>query len=222
MNILIVSATTIEITPLVDYLKSHWIESPSGVFTKGNCTVQILVTGVGMHRMAFALGRRLMHPLPDFCVNAGIAGAFPGKAEIGDIVHVTSEIIADLGSQDAQGNLISIENLGLPEDISSINGLINKSAGQYPFLKSAQGITVNTSHGNALSIAKAIEAWDPDVETMEGGAFFYSCLKVGIPFIEIRAISNLVEPRNQENWNIPLAVTNLNKQLVEMIEFFVG
>ncbi len=222
MHILIVSATAMEISPFAHHLKSYWIESPTGIFTKGNCTAEFLVTGVGMHRMAFALGRRLISPLPEFCMNAGIAGAFPGKASIGEVVHVTSEIIADLGAEDAEGNFINLEILGLDEDISSISGLINKTASQYSFLKSVKGITVNTTHGSSASISRVIERWDPDVETMEGGAFFYCCMKAAVPFVEIRAISNLVELRNRDNWDIPSAVINLNKQLIEMAEFFVG
>ena len=211
-----------EVDPLIDYLRLHWIESATGTFTKGNCTVEILITGVGMHRMAYALGRKLGLSKPDFCVNAGIAGAFPGKASIGEVVHVTSEIIADFGAENARGDRLTPEALGLEEDISSINGLINRNAGQYAFLKSVKGITVNATHGSETSIRKMIEAFDPDVETMEGGAFFYCCMKTGTPFIEIRAISNLVEVRNRENWNIPLAVSKLNKQLLEMLQFFVG
>jgi futalosine hydrolase len=222
MEILVVSATEMEIELLVQHCRAHWIESLSGTFTKGTCTVRILITGVGMHRMAFALGRHLALFKPDLCVNAGVAGAFPGKAVIGDVVHVTQEIIADLGAEDANGKFLSLNTLGLTEDISSYDGLINHAAKQYAFLKNAKGITVNTVHGFSETIQQIVEIWNPDVESMEGGAFFYCCLKEGVPFIEIRAVSNLVEPRNKENWNIPLAVTNLNQQLIEMVNFFVG
>lgn len=222
MEILVVSATEMEIEPLLQHCRSHWIESLPRTFTKGTCTVRILISGVGMHRMAFVLGRHLALYKPDLCINAGIAGAFPGKAVIGDVVHVTQEIIADLGAEDADGKFLSLGALNLAEDISSYEELINHEAKQYAFLKNAKGITVNTVHGFSESIQEIIELWNPDVESMEGGAFFYCCLKEGVPFIEVRAISNLVEPRNKENWNIQLAVTNLNQQLIEMVNFFIG
>ena len=220
MQILVVSATTQEIDPLHAYLRQHWIEMPPDHFTKGNCTVRILITGVGMHRMAFALGQQLTVSKPDFCINAGIAGAYPGKAAIGDVVHVIREVIANFGAEDVDGELMSLAEMGLEEDISS-QGLVNANAGQYAFLKSVQGITTNCTHGNAASIRKVIQKWDPDVESMEGAAFFYGCLKSGIPFIEIRAISNIVAPRNKEKWNIPLAIQNLSAQLIEILNFFV-
>jgi futalosine hydrolase len=44
---------------------------------------------------------------------------------------------------------------------------------------------------------------------MEGAAFFYICARESIPFVSIRAISNMVERRDRKKWNIPLAVDNL-------------
>jgi futalosine hydrolase len=71
-----------------------------------------------------------------------------------------------------------------------------------------------------------IENWlknaDADIESMEGAACFYVCLLEKIPFLEVRSISNYVEPRNRANWNLPLAIQNLNQVLVEMIDGFVG
>jgi futalosine hydrolase len=181
----------------------------------------MLITGVGMHRMSYALGRTFAKGTPDFCVNAGIAGAFPGKAALGEVVHVSTEVIADLGAEDQDGSLLTTQTLGMEEDISCSTGLINRTAGRYSFLRTVKGITTNTAHGYDPSIRKLIAAWDPDVETQEGGAFFYCCLKESVPFIEVRAISNFVEPRNRESWNIPLAVKNLNGQLIELMNFFI-
>ena len=52
---------------------------------------------------------------------------------------------------------------------------------------------------------------------MEGAAFFYVCLQEKIPFLQIRSISNYVEKRNKSNWNIPLAIDNLNVVLLDII-----
>jgi futalosine hydrolase len=45
---------------------------------------------------------------------------------------------------------------------------------------------------------------------MEGAAFHFVCLREEIPFMQIRVVSNYVEPRNKNSWNIPLAIANLN------------
>jgi futalosine hydrolase len=50
---------------------------------------------------------------------------------------------------------------------------------------------------------------------MEGAAFFYACEEANVAALQVRAISNYVEKRNKENWNMPLAVKNLNNWLTE-------
>ena len=77
---------------------------------------------------------------------------------------------------------------------------------------------MNTTHGNKTSIQLFKEKFNADIETMEGAAIFYVCLLENIPFLQIRAISNYVEERNTANWNIPLAIKNLNNKLIEIIE----
>jgi len=41
--------------------------------------------------------------------------------------------------------------------------------------------------------------------------------KFNIRFIQIRSISNYVEERNRENWNLDLAIRNLNIELRNII-----
>ena len=43
-----------------------------------------------------------------------------------------------------------------------------------------------------------------------------------VKFLQIRSISNYVETRNRENWNIPLAIQNLNQVLTEMLQALAG
>ena len=56
-----------------------------------------------------------------------------------------------------------------------------------------------------------------DIETMEGAAFFYACLMSGTPCVQIRGISNYIEPRNLSKWNIPLAVKNMNATIIRIL-----
>jgi len=53
---------------------------------------------------------------------------------------------------------------------------------------------------------------------MEGAAFLYACLLEGISCLQIRAISNKVERRNKDNWDIKLAVKNLTEKSLEIIK----
>ncbi len=85
-------------------------------------------------------------------------------------------------------------------------------------LKKVKGITINTVHGNKKSISKVISLYQPDVESMEGAAFFYACNKFNIPALQLRSVSNYVERRNVKNWNIPLAVKNLNEAVISLLK----
>ena len=80
-----------------------------------------------------------------------------------------------------------------------------------------KGITVNTVHGNEKSITEIVNRLNPDVESMEGAAVFKVCNEFEVPCMQIRAISNIVEKRNKANWNMPLAVLNLNNQVEKII-----
>jgi futalosine hydrolase len=52
---------------------------------------------------------------------------------------------------------------------------------------------------------------------MEGAALHYVCLQMNRPFLQIRAISNYVTPRNRAAWKIGEAVMALNAQLIDWL-----
>jgi futalosine hydrolase len=52
---------------------------------------------------------------------------------------------------------------------------------------------------------------------MEGAAVFMVCQHFNIQCIQVRSVSNYVESRNKNNWNIPLAVKNLSIELDQII-----
>jgi len=52
---------------------------------------------------------------------------------------------------------------------------------------------------------------------MEGAAVFYACKRENIDCLQIRSVSNYVEPRNKENWQIGLAIRNLNDWMISFI-----
>ena len=85
-------------------------------------------------------------------------------------------------------------------------------------LPTVRGITVNRVHGIQKEIDLVRAQWQPDVESMEGAACFQVCLRAGIPFYEIRAVSNYVEIRNRAAWNIPLALSAMEEALCDLLQ----
>jgi futalosine hydrolase len=72
-------------------------------------------------------------------------------------------------------------------------------------------------HGNEKTIKIIQEKYNADTENMEGLAFYYVLKLINKPGIEIRSISNYVERRNKDNWNIKDAVANLNNEILKLI-----
>lgn len=224
MQILLTAATPFEIAPVLQWLESNFARNESGVFEKEHLAVFPLITGVGVACTCWRLGQFFAQNKPGIALNAGVAGAFNRRFRIGDVFHVTTERFGDLGVEEADGSFTDLFELGLTDAgaFPFAGGVLkNDSAMQSDFLPVANGLTVNKVHGSGASI-DMIRAKYPDaqLESMEGAAFFFSCLHAGIPFLEIRAISNYVEPRNREAWNLPLAIANLNETLREIIGSF--
>ena len=225
MRILLVAATPFEITPVREHLVTHFERISDYYFKKNDLEVQILVTGVGMTYTGFALGNALARQPYDLAVNAGIAGALNRSLKLGDVVHVVSERFADLGVEEADGKFTDVHELGLidPDQLPFQNGeLRNGQATEFEFLPKCKGLTVNKVHGSPVSIESIQQKYTADVESMEGAAFFLACLVSGVPFLEIRSISNYVESRNREAWDLPLAIENLNNVLINLFETFLS
>jgi futalosine hydrolase len=205
-NILLVAATEFEIAPLLA--------------KKETLTFDTLVTGVGQMPTAFHVGHALHQKKYDLVINAGIAGSFRRDWELGKVVHVVSEQYGDLGIEFADGSFKDMFEMGFMEKdkFPYENGrLFNNAAAQYSFLDKANGLTINKVHGFEPSIDRIKTLYDCDIETMEGTGFFYACLMHNTPFLAIRSISNYVEKRNREAWNIGLAIHNLNNVVEEII-----
>src|SRR5690606_37235004 len=87
--------------------------------------------------------------------------------------------------------------------------------GQLPWaLVNAQ--TVNTASGQTSTILSRTNR-GAQIESMEGAAFHQVMIENGSPFIQIRGISNLIEPRNKERWKMDLALKNLSSTLQQYL-----
>lgn len=215
MKILIVSATKFEIDSLLTKMESTSAFDGrlfSCKFKK--LEIDFLITGVGMVATAYHTGK-VLNETYDAAFNLGICGSFNRNLEIGAVVNVYQDCFSELGAEDGD-DFLSLEALNL-QGVSKIE---NKTGAMHAFIEAlpkVTGITVNTAHGNEASIKKVYEQFHPYVESMEGAAFMFACENENIPYVQIRAVSNYVEKRNRDAWNIPLAIENLNKQVFEIL-----
>lgn len=219
MNILIVSATYNEIEPIIKKLNFEKdIVGYTGIINKNK--IRIVITGIGVPNTMFSLMRELEGNTYGLVINIGVAGSFLDELKIGTVVNVTKDCFADIGYESGNEFVpFSKTELFDANKFPFSNGcLVNNSELLANDFKEVRGITVNTVHGNLDSISKFVALYQPDVESMEGAAIAFCCLQYHVNFMQLRAISNKVEVRNKENWNIPLAINNLNKALEDYIK----
>jgi len=218
MNILLVAATKAELKNIISFF--HFKDESSSFTTEG-INVEILFTGIGMVATAFALGQKLGTKKYDLAINAGIAGSFKSEYNLGDVVWVKQDIFAELGAED-DSKFLSIDDLGFGQAatlpiINNENKLTNKWLSS---LKPVNAITVNKVSGNFKNIQKIIHRLNPDIETMEGAAFYYACNQTQTPCVQVRSISNFIEKRNTDNWDMRTAVSSLNASLIRFFKSF--
>lgn len=216
MHCLLVAATAAEIHPFTEHL------AQTDKLTHVELDLDILITGVGSMATTFHLTRYLAHKQPDIVIQAGVAGSFDPDTQPGSVFLVQKDCLADLGVQEKEG-FQSVLDMGIagPNDAPYTRGLLvnpYKELMKRTRLKKVKGITVNEITTSKRRIAEYIDKYDPLLESMEGAALHYVCLQQAVPFIQLRAVSNRVGERNKKKWNLPLAIENLNKELVRLLE----
>lgn len=214
-HILIVAATAQEIQPTLDkFVILPTSEGITECMINDKNHLSVLITGVGMINTAYQMGR-YSENFYDCVINAGICGTFQNSIKIGSVLRVTHDEVTEMGAEDGD-EFIRYPGLGLGgTNLYKENYTLKIPA--FEKLKKVKGITVNKVHGNETSIEKTKLLFKPDVESMEGAAFFSGCRRFA-NYIQIRAVSNKVEKRDRSKWNIPLAITNLNTTLIAALE----
>ena len=195
----------------------------SASYRFGDHDVDVLTTGVGMIATAAWCSRTFAAEHYDLALNVGLCGSFDASLAAPDVVHVTADRIAELGAEDGDDFLTIHQLQLLGENEFPFDGglLVNTTPPPLPpltTLRSVTGITVNTVHGSERTIAAVRDRYDPDVESMEGAAFMYASLIAGVPFAQVRAVSNAVVRRNRAAWQIDEAIRALGEQSVKLLE----
>jgi futalosine hydrolase len=203
MNILIISATDMEIKPLM----SAYFEA------------DYLITGVGSPATVYHLLKKNTFKKYDLVLQVGVAGSFDDSLNLGEVVLVNADCFADLGAiENKQFHSLFDLNLNKENDFPLENGwLIN----QHQFntsLKFVKGISVNCLTDEVEKITLFKEKYQADIESMEGAALHFVCLQENIPFLQIRGISNFVGERDKSKWQLKAAIENSNHAALEIIK----
>jgi futalosine hydrolase len=210
MYILLVSATTNEINTTRGWLADN------GGSVNGH-EIEILISGVGSAMTSYAISKQLSWRSPEMVIQAGIGGSFSNSFPPGSVAFINEEVFADLGAMQ-NGEFTDIFDLGLADAEAhpfSNRMLINPNTEPWvkyglPFVR---GATVNCITSTPQQVEQIRQKYEAVIESMEGAALHYACLKENIPFIQLRAVSNFVGERDKNKWKMPEAIAVLNEKL---------
>jgi futalosine hydrolase len=186
-------------------------------------TVDFALTGIGIAPTTYHLTKYLLLETCDMVMNVGLAGSFTDRCPVGSVVCPVTEYFGDSGVQSPAGITSLFDEQLLSENtFPFVNGALKnnvpeKLTGLLPRYLPVRGVTSQLASGALPRIEELWQRFHPDIETMEGAAFFYVCLSQKVPFVALRAISNRVEVRNKEKWNIPMALEHLKPAIREVL-----
>ena len=205
MQILVIAATKTEIDP----------------FMTDNKGFEILITGVGVPVTMYHLQKKLHQNKPGLVIQAGIAGAFSSKINLGSTVLVKQDTFADIGMEENEKFTGIFQSGFADKDAFPFNDgwLINSNTiFTRSMLPAVKAITINKVSDSVLQKEQTILNFSPEIESMEGAAMHFVCMQENVPFIQIRSISNFVGERDKTKWKLKEAITNLNLELHKLVD----
>jgi futalosine hydrolase len=177
--------------------------------------IDVLVAGVGAATAAAGVARAVALAEPGgrpygSVVCAGIAGGFPGRAALGATVLATASVDADLGAEGPDG-FIPLDALGFGTAVIPADpGLLATLRPVLPRAVLGVVLTVSRATGTAETASRhAVDHPDAVAEGMEGYGVGRAAALAGLPFVELRTISNAVGPRDRSAWRIGDALAAL-------------
>ncbi|MEW1546019.1 futalosine hydrolase [Streptomyces tsukubensis] len=193
-----------------------------------DCGAEVLVGGVGpaavaaRTAVALAAGPDRRGPY-DLVVSAGIGGGFAPYAPVGSLVVAETIVAADLGAGLPDGGWLAVDELGFGRAGHRPPPELAQAAAELTGALYAPVLTVSTVTGSAARAAE-LTGRHPraGAEAMEGFGVAEAAELHGLPVLEIRAISNVVGPRDRDAWRIRDALTALTEGFRRLRPLFEG
>ncbi|MCQ6265185.1 futalosine hydrolase [Fictibacillus sp. WQ 8-8] len=188
--------------------------------------VDVVLAGVGPVASAINTMKALNANTYNLVINAGIAGGFANRADIGSLVIANEIVCADLGAESPDG-FLSLDELGFGSStrvgvdesfVLAISSALSKAG---LIAQPAPILTLSKVTGTTETTEELMER-EPEAaaEAMEGYGVALAAQEYNLPVLEIRAISNTVGPRDREGWRIKDALISLesaSKVLMEVL-----
>lgn len=205
----LLAATPFECSRVIESIRQKRTSSTAGLtFVSGvldTChaspRVVLCVSGIGKANAARAATLLIARTRPSLLVNFGVGGAYEdSRLSIGDVVIADREHYGDEGVRIGH-QLISMEGLGLPLLETEQGRFFNSFPLHVPKALARHArvggfVTVSSCTGTGADGRRMEQRWNALCENMEGAALAHVALAQGIPLIELRSISNIIEDRS--------------------------
>ncbi len=215
-RLLLVAATDFELTPL----RRRLATLPG---------LDFLVCGVGptatAANLAAKLAVRQANPQTAYTgvILTGVAGAYlDTPAALLDTCLAEQEVLGDFGLESGRGaEPFPPERVPTRQSFDLASPLLAAAQKvlarlEIPFLNGCF-VTVNTATASTARGLALRDRFGGLCENMEGAAAALACEQAGLPLLEIRTVSNLVEDRNPARWRLVEAIARNSEVLARLI-----
>lgn len=207
--------------------------------------VLLIEGGVGQVNTAAALTLALTRHDPAVILQFGVGGAYVRSGlEVGDLAIATEECYGDTGVLTPEG-WMDLERMGfpmLPARTDSHDSVVKEPLyNRIPFdarrtehirrcleagledrssyqVASGPFVTVQQCSGVQAAGDTLAARYGGICENMEGAAAAHVAETNGLPFVEVRGISNRVVDRDLSQWNLPLAIRRCKQAAERIVE----
>jgi len=198
--------------------------------------VLLVASGIGKVNAAAATAVALEQHAPHGVISFGSAGAYLDSGlQVGDLLLARDEVLADEGV-DCGDRFLDLEALGFPAVatphpaynrfappstlLKRAEEVLSKTAARLAVrLQTATALTVSSCSGTSARGALLARRWQGSGENMEGGAVAQVCCAWGVPWLEVRGISNLVVDRDLSGWDLPRAGKHAQEAVADLVEY---
>ncbi len=204
--------------------------------TIGAERILLCIGGMGKVNAAHTATLMLARFDPEALVVFGIGGAYPSSgARIGDLAIAKNEIAGDEGVLTREG-FKDTGYIGIPLLKTATSEIHTTYHASEPLVhrslqslgahrKSGQGeiyvgsfVTLSTCTGTTARAKELEERYHGLCENMEGAAVAQVAALHGVPWLEVRGISNIVEDRDLKKWDIPQAAVAAQQAVQHILE----
>jgi futalosine hydrolase len=231
--LLVIAATDLELAPLRHALDAYGsLDTAWGEATlarHGTLDVATLALGLGKANTAAGLVAALLALRPRAVVQLGIGGAYVGSfLSVGLVAVATEDVDLELGVRGSDGwsDLSAIgfpltpAREGRPERGNAVptHPALSASLARLGGASSVRFATLDAVTGDVDAGAALARAHDVAIESMEGVAAALVCDRLGVPFAEVRGVSNIVGERDKRRWNIRAAVAAASEAVRTLLD----